>query len=213
MTMRPNLLDLNPSPALLKRLESLQFELRKVDTTGLSFSDLLIAHVESIIAVPNRCKKGFIDGGDFSCLFVDGLIQCGVSPSKIKTEVRCKKFEAEIDILVAGQMRDAVAFHLKTSARERWRQAERDCVYFDSPLTEALEMALGDEAINYRRNAMRHYVVMVREHKYTTPEEAQQFCKRKRGSYAFLTGFHSIYERAEMNNLVQELSCAYSLAS
>lgn len=211
MVMRSTLADINPSPALLKRMESLQFELRSVCTKGASFSDLLVAHVEAIIAVPNRCKKGFIDGDDFSCLFVDALIQCGISPGKIKTEVRCKKYQAEIDILVAAQTYGAVAFHLKTSARERWRQAERDCVYFDSPLTKALEMALGDEAVKYRREAVRHYVVMVRERKDTTPEEAKQFCKRKQGSYAFLAGFHSIYEKAEMNKLVQELSCAHSL--
>ena len=213
MVMRSNLADINPSPALLKRMESLQFELRNVCTKDASFSDLLIAHVEATIALPNRSKKGFIDGEDFSCLFVDALIQCGISPGKIKTEVRCKKYQAEIDILVAGQTYGAVAFHLKTSVRERWRQAERDCVYFNSPLTKALELALGDEAANYRREAVRHYVVMVREYKHTTPEEAQQFCKRKQGSYAFLAGFHSIYEKAEMNKLVQELSCAYLLAS
>lgn len=207
MTLRTNLLDIRPSAKLLQRLQSLQFELRAVDTKGLAFADLLIAHVEAIIAVPNRCKKGFIDGSDFSCLFVDALIQSGVSPSQIKTEVRCKKYVAEIDVLVIGPKQRASAFHLKTSARERWRQAERDCIYFTDRFTNAMEMALGKELADCLVPPVHHYVLMVREYKDTTPDQARQFCKSKRGSYAFLSGFHTIYEKDELNRLVQEFSC------
>ena len=203
--MRPNLFDMTSSKAQAKRIESLAFDLKDVDTFNLSFSQRLVKHVEAIIKVPNRCKKGFIDGNDFSALFVDSLIQSGINPANIKTEVRCKKYVAEIDVLVLDKNFNAQAFHLKTSARERWRQAERDCVYFTNQFTNAMEMALGEEA-RLIKEPVRHYVVMVREYKETTPSQAVDFCRRKRGSYAFLSGFLSIYDQKELDEIVRSVS-------
>jgi len=186
---------------------------REVTGRGFGFSDLVVAHWAALYKKPYPLNlKGNATGMSFELIICDALVQWGVDPSFFIGQVKYKKYNAEIDCLLSRRPHQgkAVGLMMKTSLRERWKQADRDGIIWTANGTTPWDLVqkqhglAHNDADTMTQSQLDLWLLTAREKESEAPEVAVDRMQRDNSKYHSIKMGQaiSIYDTEAMERLL-----------